>query len=70
MKRIAAHILEVDGMQIAPVVVEVEGRYVTRYYKLTSELPCTEWLGGKFSLEAETNGSLRLIHCGRWLKEK
>lgn len=45
-RRVAVNRLFVDGREIRPCAIEIVDGKVMGYYKLTEELPNTEWLGG------------------------
>lgn len=60
MTRIVAanRVIDEDGNEIKPGVVEVEGTYVCSAYQLYGERPFTEWLGGTVTIGRSADGKL------------
>ena len=72
MTRIVAanRVIDEDGNEMKPGVVDVEGTYVCSAYPLYGERPFTEWLGGTINLQYYADEQLCAYKDGKMLKEK
>lgn len=66
MTRIVAanRVIDADGDEMKPGVVELEGKYVNSAYPLYGERPFTEWLGGTISIKRSADGKLQAYKDG------
>lgn len=67
MRRIAVHELITHESSIELCVVEIVDGKVVDYYKLDSELPFTEWLGGTVVLSYDDDG-VRAFYNGKLIE--
>ena len=66
MTRIVAanRVIDADGDEMKPGVVELEGKYVSSVYPLSGERPFTEWLGGTINIKRSADGRLQAYKDG------
>ncbi len=66
MTRIVAanRVIDADGDEMKPGVVELEGKYVSCVYPLFGERPFTEWLGGTINIKRSADGRLQAYKDG------
>lgn len=66
MTRIVAanRVIDADGDEMKPGVVEQEGKYVSCVYPLFGERPFTEWLGGTINIKRSADGRLQAYKDG------
>lgn len=66
MTRIVAanRVIDADGDEMKPGVVELEGMYVSSVYPLFGERPFTEWLGGTINIKRSADGRLQAYKDG------
>lgn len=66
MTRIVAanRVIDADGDEMKPGVVELEGKYVSSVYPLFGEHPFTEWLGGTINIKRSADGRLQAYKDG------
>ena len=66
MTRIVAanRVIDADGDEMKPGVVELEGKYVSSAYPLYGERPFTEWLGGTISIKRSADRKLQAYKDG------
>ena len=71
MKRIFAanRVIDQDGAELKPGVVEIDGLLVDRSYRMCGEQPFTEWIGGTVSIRRCADGTLRAYKDGIALTE-
>ena len=66
MTRIVAanRVIDADGDEMKPGVVELEGKYVSSTYPLYGERPFTEWLCGTINIKRSADGRLQAYKDG------
>ena len=66
MTRIVAanRVIDADGDEMKPGVVELEGKYVSSAYPLYGARPFTEWLGGTISIKRSADRKLQAYKDG------
>lgn len=66
MTRIVAanRVIDADGDEMKPGVVELEEKYVSSVYPLFGERPFTEWLGGTINIKRSADGRLQAYKDG------
>ena len=66
MTRIVAanRVIDADGDEMKPGVVELKGKYVSCVYPLFGERPFTEWLGGTINIKRSADGRLQAYKDG------
>lgn len=70
-RRFAAHMAILpDGEKMPLAVVEVVGDIVSSIFRLKSEIPSTEWIGGSIELKCSDDGRVFAFKDGEILNKE